>query len=93
MFSFNLIDGQYVPFKITDLKLKNLPRTQLRISGLVYKPIAADFHKGSEIHSGHYMAYLKQNNTQWVCANDMSVNVARWPNNAKDLYVIVLKRN
>lgn len=90
MFTINNLQGQNDITKITDLKLSSVPTTTVNIDTLNYQPYAAIFHKGNELESGHYIAYLKQRNSKWICANDMEVCTQRWPMNSKDVYVIVL---
>jgi hypothetical protein len=78
--------------KITDLKLSAVPAENIKLSTSWYKPYAAIFHKGEELNSGHYIAYLKQTNSKWVCANDIKICTSRWPIHSKDVYVIILKK-
>ncbi|KAE9522065.1 hypothetical protein AGLY_017538 [Aphis glycines] len=78
--------------QITDLKLSGVPTSILEIAGAQYKTQAAILHMGENTSSGHYIAYLRQGTSNWVCANDTIVAEKRWPNNSKDVYVIILKR-
>jgi len=92
LFTTTYVNGQYNSSKITNLKLNGIPTAALEIAGSHYEPHAAIFHIGQNANSGHYTAYLKQPHSKWVCANDTEVNIARWPNNGKNVYVIILKR-
>ena len=92
LFTSTFVNGQFVPNKITDLKLSGVPTSILEIAGAQYKTQAAILHMGENTSSGHYIAYLRQGTSNWVCANDTTVAEKRWPNNSKDVYVIILKR-
>jgi len=92
LFIPTFVNGQFVPNKITDLKLSGVPTSILEIAGAQYKTQAAILHMGENTSSGHYIAYLRQGTSNWVCANDTIVAEKRWPNNSKDVYVIILKR-
>ncbi len=92
LFIPTFVNGQFVPNKITDLKLSGVPTSILEIAGAQYKTQAAILHMGENTSSGHYIAYLRQGTSNWVCANDTTVAEKRWPNNSKDVYVIILKR-
>jgi len=92
LFTTIFLNGQFVSNKITNLKLCGVPSTTLEIAGARYKPHAAIFHIGQNTSSGHYIAYLKQTRSNWVSANDTTIAETRWPNNSKDVYVIVLKK-
>jgi len=92
LFNSTFVNGQFVPNKITDLKLSGVSSSILEIAGAQYKTQAAILHMGENTSSGHYIAYLRQGTSNWVCANDTTVAEKRWPNNSKDVYVIILKR-
>ncbi|KAF0754430.1 ubiquitin carboxyl-terminal hydrolase 25-like [Aphis craccivora] len=92
LFIPTLVNGQFVPNKITDLKLSGVPTSILEIAGGQYKTQAAILHMGENTSSGHYITYLTQGTSNWVCANDTTVAKKRRPNNSKDVYVIILKR-
>lgn len=92
LFTTTFINEQFVSNKITNLKLSGVPSTILEIAGSHYKPHAAILHIGQDMSSGHYIAYLKQVHSNWVLVNDTTVTEKRWPNNSKDVYVIILKK-
>jgi len=92
LFTSTFVNGQFVPNKITDLKLSGVPTSILEIAGAQYKTQAAILHMGENTSSGHYISYLRQGTSNWVCANDTTVTDKRWPNKSKDVYVIILKR-
>ncbi|KAF0750694.1 ubiquitin carboxyl-terminal hydrolase 25-like [Aphis craccivora] len=79
-----IVANEYI---ITDLKLSGVPTSILEIAGAQYKTQAAILHMGENTSSGHYIAYLRQGTSNWVCANDTIVAEKRWPNNSKDLPV------
>lgn len=60
--------------KITDLKLKNLLKTQLKISDSTYILSAAIFYLGPDTTSEHYTACFKKQVKQ-MCANGNNVNI------------------
>ncbi|KAF0751424.1 ubiquitin carboxyl-terminal hydrolase 25-like, partial [Aphis craccivora] len=92
LFIQTFVNDQFVPNKITDLKLSGVPTFILEIAGAQYKTQAAILHMRENTSSGHYIAYLRQGTSNWVCANDTIVAEKIWPNNSKDVYVIILKR-
>ncbi|CAI6371590.1 unnamed protein product [Macrosiphum euphorbiae] len=92
LFTTTFINEQFVSNKITNLKLSGVPSSTLEIAGASYKPQAAILHIGQNTSSGHYIAYLKQAHSNWVSANDTTIAEKRWPNNSKDVYVIILQR-
>lgn len=92
LFTTTYFSERYTSSKITNLKLNDIPAADLVIAGSHYKPHAAIFHKGQSAYSGHYIAYLKQADSTWVCANDTKIRVQDWPSYGKNLYIIVLKR-
>jgi len=47
-----------------------VPTSILEIAGAQYKIQAAILHMGENTSSGHYIAYLRQGTSNWVCAND-----------------------
>lgn len=92
LFATTSFNKHYVPSKITNLKLNDVPAADLLIAGSHYKPHAAIFHKGRSAYSGHYTAFLRQRDSTWVCADDTKIRAQEWPNYGRNLYIIVLKR-
>ncbi|KAF0691731.1 ubiquitin carboxyl-terminal hydrolase 25-like [Aphis craccivora] len=72
LFIPTFVNGQFVPNKITDLKLGGVPTSILEIAGAQYKTQAAILHMGENTSSGLYIAYPRQGTSNWICANDNS---------------------
>ncbi|KAE9523754.1 hypothetical protein AGLY_015814 [Aphis glycines] len=58
LFIPTFVNGQFIPNKITDLKLSGVLTSIFEIAGAQYKTQAAILHMVENTSSGHYIAYL-----------------------------------
>ena len=77
--------------KMSNFKIKDVPKTKVSVNNKIYSVINAIFHHGNHCQSGHYTNMLRQNKN-WTNVNDLVVEKKQWQKCAKDAYIFFLER-
>lgn len=87
---FSLEDGKLLKHK---LNIRAIPTTKVLIAGQFYKVMSAIFHHGPCINNGYYTSMCREGNSNvWIEAYDTQVKKRQWPKNAKNIYIIFLRK-
>lgn len=87
---FSLEDGKLLKHK---LNIRAVPTTKVLIAGQFYKVMSAIFHHGPCINNGYYTSMCREGNSNvWIEAYDTQVKKRQWPKNAKNIYIIFLRK-
>lgn len=74
-----------------NLKIKDLPNSELKVGNSKYVLKSAIFHNCSTVNDGHYFSKCKINN-DWFNLYDTSIAKCKWPNNSENVYVLFYEK-
>ncbi|XP_066596082.1 uncharacterized protein [Prorops nasuta] len=87
---FKQVNDQFT--KIQQCGIQSIPTTKLRINDITYKIISTIFHNGTNIDEGHYISMLRHRGSSWIVVDDEKITNTNCPRNAKNIYILFLKK-
>ncbi len=90
---YNKTKDEYTSYaeKIKNLRILNVEKTILNISGKKYYVNSVINHLGNNVNSGHYTCTLRNESKSWMLANDLIVRSAKYPKHSNNVYMFFLE--
>lgn len=74
--------------KTVNVKLSGVSQNDIEVGSVKYTLSGAVFHSGNTMNTGHYYSILRRNG-RFIQANDEGITECRWPNNSKEIYMLI----
>ncbi|RYE13736.1 MAG: hypothetical protein EOP45_20745, partial [Sphingobacteriaceae bacterium] len=74
--------------KTVNVKLSGVSQNDIEVGSVKYTLSGAVFHSGNTMNTGHYYSILRRNG-RFIMANDEGITECRWPNNSKEIYMLI----